>query len=284
METQKQQGQLRQWLQAFVLVGLGLYLLYDMLSGRITLYVNNIQFGWVPWLGTVLFLLIGGVQVFDLIQANRKQELQKSDEHQAHDHAPGEVCEHCDHDHAEHEHSSHAEHEHNHAPTWARLLLVSVPLMIGVFVPAKALGSAAIQTGGITTGLTSVGSGTSSELNIASTDRTVLDWVRAFGSASDLNTFAGQSADMIGFVYRDIRFDGKPQFLVARFVMSCCVADASAMGITVQTADADKWEADGWIRVTGKFAIQTVNGSAAPVLVADKIEPAAQPAHPYLYP
>ena len=96
METQKQQGQLRQWLQAFVLVGLGLYLLYDMLSGRITLYVNNIQFGWVPWLGTVLFLLIGGVQVFDLMQANRKQELQNPDEHQAHDHAPGEVCEHCD--------------------------------------------------------------------------------------------------------------------------------------------------------------------------------------------
>ena len=117
METQKQQGQIRQWLQAFVLVGLGLYLLYDMLSGRITLYVNNVQFGWVPWLGTVLFLLIGGIQVVDLVQANTKQRLQKHDEHEIHNHGPDEVCKNCDHDHTGHDHANHDEHNHSHAPS-----------------------------------------------------------------------------------------------------------------------------------------------------------------------
>src|SRR5579864_7109595 len=268
-----QRGRIRQWIQAFVLVGLGLYFLDNMLTGRVALYVNDAQFGWVPWLGTALFLAIGIVQTVELLRPHRAETDQ-------HAHVHGEECEDCDqHDHAEHE-----GHEHSHAPSWLKLAIVSIPLLIGVFIPAKPLSSAAVQNGGISTGLSSVGSGTSASFDVAPADRTVLDWVREFGTASDLNQFAGQSADLTGFVYRDIRFDGKPQFMVARFVISCCVADASAIGVTVQTDHADQWQQDAWVHVTGKFDIQTVNGTPTPVLVADAIQPVTQPDHPYLYP
>jgi putative membrane protein len=89
---------------------------------------------------------------------------------------------------------------------------------------------------------------------------------------------------LIGFVYRDIRFDGKPQFMVARFILSCCVADASAIGVTVQTSDAAKWDADSWVHITGKFTVQQIGGTATPVLVVDTIKPVEQPNQPYLYP
>ncbi len=278
---QLQQSRVRQWLQALVLIGLGLYFLDNMLTGRVALYVNDAQFGWVPWLGTALFLAIGVVQVIDLIRPHTS-EPEHDDHNHAHSHA--EECEDCDHDHTHHAHADHDDHDHSHAPSWLKLVIVGIPLMIGIFIPAKPLSSAAVQTGGISTGLSSVGSGTSASFDVAPTDRTVLDWVREFGSASDVTQFAGQAADLTGFVYRDIRFDGKPQFMVARFVISCCVADASAIGVTVQADHADQWQQDAWIHVTGKFAIQSVNGTPTPVLVADSVQPVNQPDHPYLYP
>ncbi|MHB8625479.1 MAG: TIGR03943 family putative permease subunit [Aggregatilineales bacterium] len=277
---QLQQSRVRQWLQAFVLVGLGLYFLDNMLTGRVALYVNDAQFGWVPWLGTALFLAIGAVQVIDLIRPYlAKTDPHDHDHDHTHDHA--EDCDDCDHDHA---HQDHEGHDHSQAPSWLKLVIIGIPLAIGIFVPAKPLSSAAVQTGGISTGLSSVGSGTSASFDVAPTDRTVLDWVREFGTASDVNQFAGQAADVTGFVYRDIRFDGKPQFMVARFVIACCVADASAIGVTVQADHADQWQQDAWVHVTGKFAIQSVNGTPTPVLIADAVRPVTQPDHPYLYP
>ena len=275
----------RQWIQALILVCLGLYFLDNMLTGRVALYVNTAQFGWVPWLGTVLFLAIGGVQLIDLIRAPKPAPIgiEAEDHHHedGHDH---EAHNHDQHDHADHQHDDHADHDHDHAPSWARLALVSVPLLIGLIVPAKALGSAAAQNGGISSGLSSLGNGSQVALSLDPAKRTVLDWVQAFGGAGDVQQFNRQPADLIGFVYRDIRFDGKPQFMVARFILSCCVADASAIGVTVQTTDAAKWEADSWVHITGKFTVQQISGTATPVLVADAIQPVAQPDHPYLYP
>lgn len=279
---QLSKGRIRQWIQAFVLVGLGLYFLDNMLTGRVALYVNDAQFGWVPWLGTALFLSIGLVQAIDLFRPHPADTDHHVHEHN-HAHVHAEDCEDCDHNHHEQQ-AEHEGHEHSHAPSWLKLTVVSIPLLIGIFIPAKPLSSAAVQNGGISTGLSSIGSGSSASFEVAPADRTVLDWVREFGSATDLSQFAGQSADLTGFVYRDIRFDGKPQFMVARFVISCCVADASAIGVTVQTDHADQWQQDAWVHVTGKFDIQSVNGTPTPVLVVDAVQPVNQPDHPYLYP
>ena len=267
----------RQWIQALILVCLGLYFLDNMLTGRVALYVNTAQFGWVPWLGTILFLAIGGVQLIDLIRAPKPGLAASEAEHHHHD-------DDHDHGHQDSHHDEHEGHDHGHAPSWARLALVSVPLLIGLVIPAKALGSAAAQNGGISSGLSSLGNGSQVALSLDPVKRTVLDWVQAFGGGGDVQQFNGQPADLIGFVYRDIRFDGKPQFMVARFILSCCVADASAIGITVQTTDATKWEGDSWVHITGKFTVQQISGTPTPVLVADAIQPVAQPDHPYLYP
>ena len=271
----------RQWIKSLILLCLGLYFLDNMLSGRIFFYINE-RFGWLSWLATVIFLVLGVVGVFDLIRSRGEEA-----EHDHHDH---------DHDHEEHEHHEHAlvetvghdEHDgHNHgaAPSWMMLGIVAVPLIVGLLVPAKPLGAAAVGSNGVSTSFTDLqGSGTSTQLSIASTDRNVLDWVRAFNGAKSPDDFNGQSADMIGFVYRDIRFKDKPYFMTARFTISCCVADASAIGVTVQWSDAAKLPSDGWVHVTGTFQAQDFDGQKMPILVADKVEPTTQPEHPYLYP
>ncbi len=257
----------RKWIQASILLFMGLYFLDNMLSGKINLYINSDRFAWLSWIGTALFLLLGVMSVIDLIREKPDTETDQHD-HEGHDHAA--------HDHG-HDHS------HEQAPSWFKLILVGIPLMVGLLVPAKPLGAAAVSNGGISTSFSSAQNSPTS-FNIAPADRTVLDWVRAFNESSDVKQFAGQTADVTGFVYRDIRFDGKPQLMVARFVISCCVADASAIGVIVQTADAAKWPQDGWVHVTGKFTTQTIDGRDTPVVLADSITPATQPEHPYLYP
>jgi putative membrane protein len=72
--------------------------------------------------------------------------------------------------------------------------------------------------------------------------------------------------------------------MVARFTVSCCVADASAIALPVRTDQAATLTADSWIRVQGSFEVGEFRGDLAPILVATSIEPITQPDHPYLYP
>src|SRR5690242_19947310 len=103
----------RQWIKSLILLCLGLYFLDNMLSGRIFFYINE-RFGWLSWLATGIFLVLGVVGVFDLI---RSRAPHSDPEHHDHEH------EHHDHAHHEHEHVESAGHDHdghNHgaAPSW----------------------------------------------------------------------------------------------------------------------------------------------------------------------
>ncbi len=259
---------LRKWLQSVLLLGLGLYFLENMLTGRIYFYINE-RFGWLSWIATTIFLTLGVIGILEL----RRQSVE--------DHADPDHEEH-DRDHEEH---AHAGHQHGTAPAWPILGLVAVPLVLGLLVPAKPLGASAVGTSGVSTSFSGIqGSGSTTQLDTAPTDRNVLDWVRVFNSSANLDEVSGQQADVIGFVYRDIRFKDTSQFMVARFAISCCVADASAIGVITQWPKAATLAQDSWVHVKGKFAIQTFDGQRTPILVVDSLEPTNQPDHPYLYP
>ena len=111
----------------------------------------------------------------------------------------------------------------------------------------------------------------------------VLDWLRAFNSAEDATSFNGKQADVIGFVYREASF-ADDQFMVARFTISCCVADASAIGLPVIWEQAGDFPQDTWVRVQGAFEVGQFRGDTVPVLHATSVETVEQPEHPYLYP
>ncbi len=273
----------RKWIQSLLLLCLGLYFLDNMLSGRIFFYINE-RFGWLSWIATGIFLALGVVGIVDLLRERRKEHTHDEHDHAAHDH---DECEH-EHDHAD-DHGQaghdHAGHQHGAAPSWPILALVGLPLILGLVVPAKPLGASAVGSNGVSTSFSVVqGSANTTQLSVAPTDRNVLDWVRAFNSASSVEEFNGQQADLIGFVYRDVRFKDAAQFMVARFTISCCVADATAIGVVVQSPDAARLDQDSWVHVKGKFQVQNVDGQQTPVLVADSLEPTNQPEHPYLYP
>lgn len=169
--------------------------------------------------------------------------------------------------------------DHDHGPmSWGALALVAAPLILGTLIPSRPLGADAVS-GSVS--LSAVGATTTFAVNPL--ERNVLDWLCAFNSAGDYDEIAGQPADIIGFVYMEPDF-GAERFMLARFTLSCCVADASAIGVPVAWADASGLRADTWVRVQGEFMVDDFRGERVPVLRASSVEPVEQPAHPYLYP
>ena len=150
-------------------------------------------------------------------------------------------------------------------------------------VPARPLSASAIESKGIGLSAPVRPGNTVQAQRTQSGPKSILDWLRDFSRTEDLSKFNGQPTDVIGFVYKDPRSKDN-EFWVSRFAISCCVADATALGLLVQTPDAKTLKADSWVRVTGKLQLGEFAGEKMPMIVSEKIEPAPQPNQPYLYP
>ncbi len=242
---------LQAWLKTALLLGLGLYFLYNILSGNLANYINA-RFAWLSYLAVALFLLLGVGSLYDL--------LKQSGEHHHHDH----------------------EHDHNHTHlSWAALAVIAIPLVLGTLIPSRPLGADAVG-GSISTSAVT-GTGNWSAFTTNPLEWNVLDWLRTFNNSTDLTSFNGQQADVIGFVYTEPTF-GENRFMVARFTISCCVADSSAIGLPVAWPETATLKPDAWVRVQGTFEVGDFRGDTLPILQATSVEVVTPPEHPYLYP
>ena len=172
---------------------------------------------------------------------------------------------------------------------WMGAALLAVPVLLAL-VPPRPLGTDAMATRALQIGSVPAAAslGVTSELEVGASGapRTVLDWLVLFdqetAGGGDLSRFAGEPARVRGFVYRDERFPAGT-FMVSRFLLSCCAADAAPIGLAVRWPEADFLEDDAWVWVNGLFAVETFLGERMPVLVGEEVTPAEQPPQPYLY-
>ena len=240
--------------QALILAALGVFFLHKIWSGTLFWYINQ------RFMALTLIAALGFLALAQSVLQRRREN--------------------PDHDHAD------ENHHHPHAPAFPAwtLVVVALPVLLGVLIPAKPLGSSAIANRGVNiTAPLTAGAAQPAKLDLAPTDRTILDWIRAFNYASDPKSFAGQSADVIGFVYHDSRLAGE-QFLAGRFTVNCCVADAMAIGVIVQWPDSKGLADNGWVRVRGSVQASEIDGRPIPLIIAESVEPVSPPEQPYLYP
>jgi len=170
------------------------------------------------------------------------------------------------------------DHEHHHYHiTWDIILVVAFPLLLAVLIPSRALGIEAVN-GGVSLSPVGIAGVARSPL-----DRNILDWLREFDRASTPAQFNGTAVDVTGFVYREpIHPDGG--FMLARFTMSCCVADAFPIGMPVMAAAGEEYTAGEWLRVGGQLKASAFGAEILPIVFADSIERVDEPRQPYLYP
>jgi putative membrane protein len=233
-------------LKGLTLIGMALFLTHSIANGTLLFYINR-RFAWLTWVATILLLLMA----FAYQRAS-------------------------------HAGQPHHDHHHDSASPWIALALVALPLLLGILVPPRPLGAQAVAVREINTSGLGLGD-EEAVLARTATERNILDWLRAFSATDDPSAFAGQEATVVGFVYRDDALDAD-QFMVSRFVITCCVADATVLGLIVSWPASRDLALDTWVEVHGTFQPGQFAGQATPILIADRVTPTAPPNQPYLYP
>lgn len=166
-----------------------------------------------------------------------------------------------------------------------RLLLLLLPVLLGVVIPAAPLSASAVERRGVATNapLRSPSQAQPVRFTLAPEERTILDWLLLFQEQAGSAAFAGQEAEVTGFVYHDPRL-GEDRFLLSRFAVTCCVADATALGLLIEWPGAADLAANGWVQVRGTTAVDELDGRPSAMVRASSIEPIDPPAQPYLFP
>jgi len=240
---------LERTLKGLVLIGLALFLSHSVINGTLLFYINR-RFAWLTLVAILLLLLVAAAYRRQVPAGNHH-------EHGHHQHQAGDNA-------------------------WIAVALVALPLLLGLLVPPRPLGAQAVGVREVN--IDGVGlSNDDAVLMRAAAQRNILDWLRAFQSAADPAAFDGQEASVIGFVFRDGAF-ASDQFMLSRFVVSCCVADATVVGLIVSWPGSVDLPLDTWVEVRGTFEQGQFDGEIRSILNADSVTPTLPPAQPYLYP
>ncbi|MCL4261743.1 MAG: TIGR03943 family protein [Anaerolineae bacterium] len=246
--------------KVILFISLGLFLASRLSNGTLSFYIHP-RFNALTAVTAATFILIGLLYAYQ----HRQIIFTGAD----------------DHDHRHHDH----QHDHSHDLSWLALLILALPVLLGVIVQPKPLGAAALGNREINTSLlASAQAPSGSQLAVIPTagERNILDWLYLFRDRGDAAAFNDEPVHVIGFVYRDDRF-AADEFMVSRFTVSCCVADAAPIGLIVRWPDAPELAADQWVEVSGTLQAGTFDGREIPLLIADEVVNTETPSQPYLY-
>ena len=236
----------QEWLKSILLLGMAFYFFALIFTGKLSNYIN-LRFAWLSYVAVVVFLLLALWNSYRLI-TGRYSRLSHSNAHLG--------------------------------LSWAGIAVMSLPLLFAILLPSEPLGADAVS-GSIS--LKPI-SGVSAEAryNLPPLERNVLDWLRAFDEAANPTELNGLPVNIVAFVYREAGMDDN-QFMAARFTLSCCVADAMAIGMPVHAENAENFADGQWVQIQGTLQAGEFRGATVPILIPSSIEAIEPPENPYLY-
>jgi uncharacterized repeat protein (TIGR03943 family) len=254
-------------LQALILGATGLFFLQKIWSGNLYWYIN------ARFLLLVLLAAIGLLILAQLLITDRmRRPLDGQDDIEPS--GPPDAM--VDHDHVG---------GHNAAKIRWGLFLLALPVLLGMLIPARPLGASAVANKGLLTTAPRSTRPVDSRLllEIPAGNRSLLDWLLLVQALPDPGEISGEPVDVVGFVFRPPELQAD-QFLVGRFAMTCCVADAYAIGMLVHKPAVQDLPENGWVRVQGRLELYETEQGPRASIRAEKVTPVGEPAQPYLYP
>ncbi|WP_150266860.1 TIGR03943 family putative permease subunit [Paenibacillus tepidiphilus] len=178
------------------------------------------------------------------------------------------------------------------------------PLLLGLLLPDRALGSAAAAKKGFEFAYTSPETGSRRQADFRAEDPYKAEFAELASrlhllpvvpvqpeifseTIGALNLykeqFAGRTVQVTGFLYRERGAGGIDMFAVSRFLVQCCTADATPVGIMLHPQTPISLPADTWIQVRGKLEVVAYGDGEIMGLVPETISTVPQPATPYVY-
>jgi uncharacterized repeat protein (TIGR03943 family) len=160
---------------------------------------------------------------------------------------------------------------------WGLGLLV-LPVAAILVLPPTTLGSyaASRRSGWIGTGISS------SPRDLSTGELNLIDLAGATRSPEGMRALSARAGDRVSLVGFVVMEKGAPadEFLLTRFIVSCCAADALSVQIRIVGAPPGKFHEDDWVRVGG-----TMYPLGTQIVVqADQVTGVERPEQPYLSP
>ena len=114
--------------------------------------------------------------------------------------------------------------------------------------------------------------------------RSLVEWIRLLNVYPEPDAYTGQKVNLNGFVIHPPEMS--PDYLsIARFVITCCAADAYPVGLPVKLTGGDRsqYPVDKWLQVEGEMITETLSGKRQLVIQASRLKEISEPANPYDY-
>ncbi len=256
------------WWELWPMAGWGVFVLFVRLTGRMPLFLWSV-YGYLAAAGGVLLLAlfaVGWVLRQHSLRAEyaaRRAAVLRGEE------APAWSPDADNHD---HDHACGA----GGGRAWliVRSLAFIVPILVGFSLPVRGLNDlAAVQRGAEDWAM--VAELASQRALAEAEERRGYAWTNVLGLAQRLRSPRPMKVGALGFV---LRTENTPpgQFLLVRFTITCCAADASPVAVPVRWEGAEKLETNRWVKVFGR------TDPEAKVVIAEEVEEADEPPEPYM--
>ncbi|MBD2209052.1 TIGR03943 family protein [Calothrix sp. FACHB-156] len=249
----KLQNLLMPWLDVLAITAWGILILKYWATGKLNLLIHPDYF-WLAIAGGIALQIVGFLKAGQLLRRRRRDNVAN----------PMHL---------------------NIFPTgWGSGLLLTAAILGFIITPQVFASDKALQRG-VT--LDSLGTTRVKPQAFRATvrpeERSLIDWVRTLNVYPEPDAYNGQKVKVQGFVIRPPDL-GKEYFFLARFVLTCCAADAYPTGLPVKLSDAsNQYPADTWLEVEGQMITETLSGKRQLTIAASSLKKIPQPKNPYDY-
>ncbi len=240
------------WLDVFAVMAWGILILKFWITGKLNLLIHPDYF-WLAICGSIGLLIIASLKALQLLQRRR------------------DVVE------------QNVQHISLFPPGWSSALLLLAAILGLTITPHVFASQIALQRG-----VTDMVAATRSQpqafhATIRPEQKTIIDWVRTLNAYPEPDAYTGQKVKVNGFVIHPPDLS-KDYLWLARFVITCCAADAYPVGLPVKLqAGRNGYPADTWLEVEGQMITETLAGKRQLTIAATSVEKIPEPKDPYSY-
>ncbi|MEH2434159.1 MAG: TIGR03943 family protein [Nostoc sp.] len=241
------------WLDALAITAWGILMLRYWLTNKLNLLIHP-NYIWLAVVTGISFIIIGLFKMQELSQQRRRDV------------------------------TSNTQHISLFPPGWGSTLLLTTAIIGFIITPQVFASDKALQRG-VTADL--LGSTRVKPQAFRATvlpeERSLVDWVRTVNVYPEPDTYTGQKVKVQGFVIHppDI---GKEYLFLARFVLTCCAADAYPVGLPVKLPNnQEAYSPDAWLEVEGQMVTENLAGKRQLTIAATSLKKIPQPQNPYSY-
>lgn len=243
--------QLQSWLDVLAITAWGILILKYWLTNKLNLLIHPDYF-WLAITGALGLLIVGGFKILQLLQ--RRREVTPSVQHLSF-----------------------------FPPGWSSAILLTAAIL-GLTITPRVFAS---QTA-LARGVTDLVGATRAQpqafrASIRPEERTLVDWVRTLNVYPEPDAYTRQKVKVQGFVIHPPDL-GKEYLFLARFVITCCAADAYPAGLPVKLKETrDHYPPDTWLEIEGQMITENLANKRQLTIDATSLKKIPQPKNPYTY-